>query len=268
MAKNGNGRSGSGRHSTKDEMLACMPSLKAFAISLSGNEVRADDLVQQTMLQALSNLEKFQPGTNMSAWLFTILRNRFRSDYRKHKREAEWNPEFEDKLTFSTGLGDGGAEATHDFHRLLMYLVCLPADQSDALIAIGYLGMSYEDAAERLECAVGTIKSRVNRARTELATLMQGAILKEVRLAKLKAATRGFPKSHPYYPIAKAYEELYASCEEVSDEANGKSNGNGHAEPQAPSDSEKAWQELVASGALDNESDNLDTLIRGGQDDF
>lgn len=266
MAK-GNGRPDSGRHKVTNEMLACLSSLKAFAISLSGNEVRAEDLVQQTVLLGLANLDKFQPGTNMSAWLFTILRNRFHSDWRKLKREQDWNPEFEDALTFSTGLGDGGAEAKYDFHRLLMYLVCLPAEQSDALIAIGYLGMSYEDAAERLGCAIGTIKSRVNRARTELATLMQGAILKEVRLAKLKAATKGFPKSHPYYPIAQAYEELYASCEEVSEQTNGKSNVKGHAEPRALSDSERAWQELVASGALDNDTDNLDVLIRGTQDD-
>src|SRR5262249_19584101 len=73
----------------RDQMLSAVPSLRAFAISLSGNVDRADDLVQETLLRAIANIESFQPGTNMSAWLFTILRNLFRSDYRKRRREVE-----------------------------------------------------------------------------------------------------------------------------------------------------------------------------------
>ena len=73
----------------RDQILAAVPSLRAFAISLSGNVDRADDLVQETMLRALANIHSFQPGTNMSAWLFTILRNLFRSEYRKRRREVE-----------------------------------------------------------------------------------------------------------------------------------------------------------------------------------
>src|SRR3989338_7422993 len=131
MATNGDGRSDSGRHKERDAMVKCLPSLKAFAISITNNETQAEDLVQQTMLLGLSNLERVKPGTNMLAWLFTILRNRHRSDWRKLKREQEWSPEFEDALFLSTGLGDGGAEATQDFHRLLLFLVCLPPDQMD-----------------------------------------------------------------------------------------------------------------------------------------
>ena len=70
-------------------MLAAVPSLRAFAISLCGNVDRADDLVQETLLRAIANIDSFQPGTNMSAWLFTILRNLFRSEYRKRRREVE-----------------------------------------------------------------------------------------------------------------------------------------------------------------------------------
>jgi len=70
----------------RDQMLSAVPSLRAFAISLSGNVDRADDLVQETLLRAIANIESFQPGTNMSAWLFTILRNLFRSEYRKRRR--------------------------------------------------------------------------------------------------------------------------------------------------------------------------------------
>src|ERR1044072_5089894 len=75
--------------SVKEAMLGAVPSLRAFAISLSGNVDRADDLVQETLLRAMANIDSFQPGTNMSAWLFTILRNLFRSEYRKRRREGE-----------------------------------------------------------------------------------------------------------------------------------------------------------------------------------
>ena len=73
----------------RDDILASVPSLRAFAISLSGNGDRADDLVQETLLRALANIDSFQPGSNLPAWLFTILRNLFRSDYRKRRREVE-----------------------------------------------------------------------------------------------------------------------------------------------------------------------------------
>ena len=73
----------------RDQILASIPSLRAFAISLSGNVDRADDLVQETILRALANINSFQPGTNLPAWLFTILRNLFRSEYRKRRREVE-----------------------------------------------------------------------------------------------------------------------------------------------------------------------------------
>ena len=73
----------------RDQVLSTVPSLRAFAISLCGNIDRADDLVQETLLRALANIHSFQPGTNMPAWLFTILRNLFRSEYRKRRREVE-----------------------------------------------------------------------------------------------------------------------------------------------------------------------------------
>src|ERR671922_623415 len=75
--------------SVRDAVLAAVPKLRAFAISLSGNVDRADDLVQETLLRALANIDSFQPGTNLQAWLFTILRNLFRSEYRKRRREVE-----------------------------------------------------------------------------------------------------------------------------------------------------------------------------------
>jgi RNA polymerase sigma-70 factor, ECF subfamily len=70
-------------------MLAAVPRLRAFAISLCGNVDRADDLMQETLLRAIGSINSFQPGTNMCAWLFTILRNLFRSEYHKRRREVQ-----------------------------------------------------------------------------------------------------------------------------------------------------------------------------------
>src|SRR3954471_2675622 len=89
MANNGNGRSDLRTAKFEEELLKCEQSLNAFAISLSGNVDRAADLVQETFLRAMTHHDDFQPGTNMSAWLFTILRNLFRSEYRKRRREVE-----------------------------------------------------------------------------------------------------------------------------------------------------------------------------------
>ena len=152
----------------RDEILAAVPSLRAFAISLSGNVDRADDLVQETMLRALANIHSFQPGTNMPAWLFTILRNLFRSEYRKRRREVEdTDGSFTDSL--KSHPDQIGRVEFQEFRTALRQL---PDDQREALILVGASGFSYEEAADICGCAVGTIKSRVNRARNRLAKLM------------------------------------------------------------------------------------------------
>jgi RNA polymerase sigma factor (sigma-70 family) len=76
-------------NSLRDQILAALPSLRAFATSLTGNRDRADDLVQDAILRAWANIDRFERGTNLNAWLFTILRNQFHSEYRKRKREVE-----------------------------------------------------------------------------------------------------------------------------------------------------------------------------------
>ena len=145
-----------------------MPGLRAFAISLCGNVDRADDLVQEALLRALANIHSFQPGTNMSAWLFTILRNHFRSEYRKRRREVEdADGHYAESLT-SHPEQQGHLELT-EFRTALNKL---PDEQREALILVGASGFSYEEAAEICGCAIGTVKSRVNRARTRLAELM------------------------------------------------------------------------------------------------
>jgi RNA polymerase sigma-70 factor (ECF subfamily) len=152
----------------RDQLLAAAPSLRAFAISLSGNVDRADDLVQETLMRALANIHSFQPGTNMPAWLFTILRNLFRSEYRKRRREVE-DPDGGYAETLKTQPEQPGRVEFKEFRDALAKL---PSDQREALVLVGASGFSYEEAAEICGCAVGTIKSRVNRARTRLAHLL------------------------------------------------------------------------------------------------
>jgi len=152
----------------RELMLAAVPSLRAFAISLCGNVDRADDLVQEALLRALANLSSFEPGTNMSAWLFTILRNLFRSEYRKRRREVEdVDGSYAEQLT-SLPEQTGRLEMD-EFREALKFL---PPEQREALILIGASGFSYEETAQICECAVGTIKSRVNRARRRLAEIL------------------------------------------------------------------------------------------------
>jgi RNA polymerase sigma-70 factor (ECF subfamily) len=154
--------------SMKAELLAAIPSLRAFAMSLSGNIDRADDLVQETLVKAWSNLGSFTEGTNMSAWLFTILRNLFYSEYRKRRREVA-DPEGQ----FAAKLASSPTQNSHmDFMDFNAALQELSADQREALILVGASGMSYEEAADICGCAVGTMKSRVNRARNRLAVLL------------------------------------------------------------------------------------------------
>ena len=149
-------------------MLALMPSLRAFAFSLCGNLERADDLVQDTLLKAWQNLDKFEAGTNMRAWLFTILRNSYFSELRKRRREVE---DVDGKMTASLSVAPAqqGNLDMQDFRKALAQL---PPDQREALVLVGAVGMSYEEAAAVAQCAVGTVKSRVNRARAKLTEML------------------------------------------------------------------------------------------------
>jgi RNA polymerase sigma-70 factor (ECF subfamily) len=154
--------------SIRQSVLNAVPSLRAFAISLCGNVDRADDLVQETLLRALANINSFQPGTNMPAWLFTILRNHFRSEYRKRRREVE----DADGSYAETLKSHPEQHGRLEFSEFKTALAQLPSDQREALVLVGASGFSYEETAKICGCAVGTIKSRVNRARTRLAELM------------------------------------------------------------------------------------------------
>jgi RNA polymerase sigma-70 factor (ECF subfamily) len=149
-------------------MLAAVPSLRAFAISLCGSHDRADDLVQDTLMRAWKNVDRFEPGTNLNAWLFTILRNLFHSEYRKRKREVE-DPDGLHAGRLATRPEQGARLDFEDFQRALTKL---QPDQREALLLVGAEGFSYEEAAAICNVAVGTVKSRVNRARKKLEELL------------------------------------------------------------------------------------------------
>jgi RNA polymerase sigma-70 factor (ECF subfamily) len=152
----------------RENILATLPRLRAFAISLTGKFDRADDLVQETLVRALTNIDTFEPGTNLQAWLFTILRNQFRSEYRKRHREVE-----DVDGRFTENLKTPPEQHSHlEFEEFRKALTRLPADQREAIILVGASGFSYEEAAQICACAVGTIKSRVNRARIRLAAIL------------------------------------------------------------------------------------------------
>jgi len=126
------------RPSVRDAMLSAVPSLRAFAISLCGNVDRADDLVQETLLRAMANINSFQPGTNMSAWLFTILRNLFRSEYRKRRREVE-----DTDGSYAESLRSHPEQHSRvEFEEFRVALAKLPSDQREALILVGASGFS------------------------------------------------------------------------------------------------------------------------------
>jgi RNA polymerase sigma-70 factor (ECF subfamily) len=152
----------------KSGLLAAIPSLRAFAVSLTHNTDRADDLVQETLMKAWDKQSSFQPGTNQKAWLFTILRNEFYSQMRKRGREVQ---DSDGVMTARLAVhpSQQGKLDLDDFRTALKEL---PEDQREAIILIGASGFSYEEAAEICGCAVGTIKSRVSRARTRLQQML------------------------------------------------------------------------------------------------
>ncbi len=154
--------------SVRQAMLDAIPHLRAFAISLSGNITYADDLVQGALMRGLENLDKFQPGTNMQAWLFTILRNQFYTDMRRRRREVEdADGAMAGKLAVMPEQG-----ARLDFTDMQAALARLSVEQREALLLVAAEGLSYEEAAQICGTNLGTIKSRINRARTRLAALL------------------------------------------------------------------------------------------------
>jgi RNA polymerase sigma-70 factor (ECF subfamily) len=170
----GGGRSGASRRMThtaaswRDDVIALIPALRAFAWSLSHNSSDADDLVQDTLTKAWSHRDRFEPGTNLRAWMFTILRNTYYTTMARRRREVS-----DETGKYAASLS---SPASQDWsvavHALQAALQQLPPEHREALILVGGAGMTYEEAAEICGCALGTIKSRVNRARAKLLKIM------------------------------------------------------------------------------------------------
>ena len=156
----------------KDALIATMPAVRGFARTFERDAARADDLVQEAMLKAWGNQAAFKPGTNMKAWLFTILRNTYISQYRKARREVE-----DADGAFTDSLAEKGRQEGHmAFLDLRDALSELPEDQREAVLMVGAAGLTYDEAAEIIGVAAGTVKSRVSRARARLSELMGGEL--------------------------------------------------------------------------------------------
>ncbi|PZQ24679.1 MAG: RNA polymerase subunit sigma-70 [Sphingopyxis macrogoltabida] len=149
-------------------LAGVIPHLRAYGRSLSGNPDLADDLTQDTMVKAWASRDRFERGTSIKAWTFVILRNTFLSQMRRNKFRGEYDEVAVEK-TLATPASQEDTGEMADLQRGLMEL---PQDQREALILVGAGGMSYEEAAQICDCALGTMKSRVSRARTALEEIM------------------------------------------------------------------------------------------------
>ena len=149
----------------KADLLAVLPDLRGFAMSLVVNPTRADDLVQETLLKAWKSQDRFVPGTNLIAWLFTIMRNQFYTECRKAKREVEDADGAEASKIITLPTQEHGIE----LQKVWAILAKLPPTQREALLLVAGQGMTYQAAAALLGTQTGTMKSRVSRARAFLA---------------------------------------------------------------------------------------------------
>ncbi|WHO37527.1 sigma-70 family RNA polymerase sigma factor [Sphingobium sp. AP49] len=161
----------------KQELAAALPQLRAFGRGLCGDRDMADDLVQETMLKAWAARARFVAGTNFRAWTFTILRNHYFSLTRRRKFVGSWDDLVADRVL----AAPAGQEKAAELADLMRGLAQLPAPQREALILVGAGGFAYEEAAEIMGTAVGTVKSRVARARAALELLMEGGSLQTAR---------------------------------------------------------------------------------------
>ena len=152
----------------KRELVKLIPHLRAFARTLAGEPAGADDLAQDAMMKAWDARNSFQMGTNMKAWTFMILRNQFYSEKRRSWRQSQLDQEAAER----TLVAVDDPEAPVALDELRLSLAMLPAEQREALVLVGAGGFAYEEAAEICNCAVGTVKSRVSRARRALHAIL------------------------------------------------------------------------------------------------
>lgn len=165
-------------------LAGVIPHLRAYGRSLCGNPDLADDLVQDTMVKAWASRDRFERDTSIKAWTFVILRNTFLSQMRRNKFHGDYDELAAERLV-STGASQEESSEISDLQRGLMEL---SEDQREALILVGAGGLSYEDAAQICGCALGTMKSRVSRARAALEEVMRSGSFSEKRAVAMPAS--------------------------------------------------------------------------------
>jgi RNA polymerase sigma-70 factor, ECF subfamily len=154
----------------RDQLVALLPSLRAFSRGLCGQRDMADDLAQDTMMRAWAARESYTQGSNFRAWMFMIMRNQFYTTIRKYARTTSLDPEVAERVLVVAPAQQNGINVA-DVAKALQQL---PAEQREVLLLIGANGMSYEEAAEVIGCAMGTVKSRLARGRAALTLLIDG----------------------------------------------------------------------------------------------
>jgi len=159
----------------RDQLVAIIPSLRAFARGLCGTRDMADDMVQDAMTRAWAARQSYAAGSNFRAWMFMILRNHYYTTLRKNARMVSWDPEVAERVLVAGPTQQDGLNV-RDVQAALQKL---PAEQREVLLLIGANGVSYEEAADIMGCAIGTIKSRLARGRVALTALIDGPAYKD-----------------------------------------------------------------------------------------
>jgi RNA polymerase sigma-70 factor (ECF subfamily) len=164
----------------RDQLVAIIPPLRAFARGLCGTRDMADDMVQDAMTRAWAARQSYAAGSNFRAWMFMILRNHYYTTLRKNARMVSWDPEVAERVLVTGPTQQDGLNV-QDVQAALQKL---PVEQREVLLLIGANGVSYEEAADIMGCAIGTIKSRLARGRVALAALIDGPAYGEEPSAK------------------------------------------------------------------------------------
>lgn len=154
----------------RDQLVALLPSLRAFSRGLCGRRDMADDLAQDTVLRAWAARSSYTQGSNFRAWMFMIMRNQFYTTVRKNARITSLDPEVAERVLVVAPAQQNGI----NIEDVAKALQKLPVEQREVLLLIGANGLTYEEAAEVLGCAIGTVKSRLARGRNALAALIDG----------------------------------------------------------------------------------------------
>jgi RNA polymerase sigma factor (sigma-70 family) len=171
-----------------EPIIELIPALRAFARSLTRDPTEADDLVQETLMKAIANTDKFEPGTRLRSWLFTIMRNTFSTRYIKMKREPTGRTE----CVSTTQRGEAAQQWSLELREVLAAVQRLPRANREVLVLVAMLDTSYEEMARICECPVGTIKSRLNRARRQLREMLDAPPKSTRRVEPRREAAAAF----------------------------------------------------------------------------